>query len=60
MNKWQAKNTIIIPGKRTFPSDKNKGRKCSNCGAVILILIPKKDPKTGKVKMVCPACGQEP
>lgn len=60
MPKWQAKNTLIIPGKRTFPSDPNKGKKCPHCGEVILKLVPIRDPKTGKVKMVCPACGEKP
>jgi hypothetical protein len=58
MTKWLAKNTIIIPGKRTSPSDQSKGVKCSNCGTIIFTLVPKKDPKTGKVTMVCPVCGE--
>jgi hypothetical protein len=57
MPKWLAKNTIIIPGKRSFPDD-SKGIKCPHCGTFIMTLVPVKDPKTGEVKMVCPACGK--
>jgi predicted RNA-binding Zn-ribbon protein involved in translation (DUF1610 family) len=60
MPKWLAKNTLIIPGKRTSPSDASKGKKCPNCGEVIKTLVPRTDSKTGEVKYVCPACGKEP
>jgi predicted RNA-binding Zn-ribbon protein involved in translation (DUF1610 family) len=59
MPKWLARNTLVIPGDSNFPSDKSSGKKCPNCGAKILILIPKKDPKTGKTKKLCPNCGKE-
>lgn len=59
MQKRLAKNTLVIPGDINPPSDKNKGKKCPNCRTTILTLVPKKDPKTGKVKKVCPACGKE-
>ena len=60
MPKWLAKKISIIPGKKTYPSDPNTERKCPHCGAAISTLVPKKDTDDDKVKMVCPACGNEP
>lgn len=59
MPKRLTRNTLIIPGDSNYPSDKNTGRKCPNCGATILAWIPKEDPKTGKVNKLCPSCGKE-
>lgn len=54
-----ARNTLIIPGKSNYPVDHPKGKKCPHCNEVILTLIPIKDLKKKKTKMICPACGKE-
>ena len=57
--KWLARNTLIIPGKSNYPSDRSKGKKCPHCNNTIFVLVPVVDPKTKKLKMVCAVCGKE-
>ena len=59
MRNWLAKNTLDIPGRSNYPSDKAKGKKCPFCKQTIFTLVTISDPRTKKLKKVCPACGNE-